>query len=136
MMTLAVTLNVLHGLILVSIPSAVVRVVLHCGELGCDVGLLTLQQSVHQVANLQIAWAKPTGIATATLRFGLKPEQVAIRRGRKLEDEDPAVYLGGGRVVLLLIVGNKLAILGDHYQVELRLAQRGVAWSPAEVDEL
>jgi hypothetical protein len=29
-----------------------------------------------------------------------------------------------------------LAILGDHDQVELRLAQRGVAWSPAEVDEL
>lgn len=75
---ISVTLNIFHRLIVIVAVLIVVVGIAHRGEFSGHVHLLALQKPVHDFADLQVSGAKPGRVASATLRLGLKPEQVSL----------------------------------------------------------
>lgn len=130
------TRSVLHCLVIISAT----RRVLDLAKLILNINLLARKQHIDNLANLLISRAEPVRLAVGVLALRLQPEQVALRAGRELKDEDAAIgrrfEVFGVGVVLLAGVGDEGAIAGDHEQVKLWVVDRRRPWAPAEVAKL
>lgn len=123
-----VALNILHGLVVI----AARRTAGDICNLILNIDLLALQQSVDDLAQSQIPGAEPVRASPLMLALGLKPEEVPLGAGRKLQHVYATVCR---RLLPRRLVRREASIGRDHDQIQFGLGVGCGARAPAEVDQ-
>lgn len=88
-----------------------------------NVDLLSLQQLIHNLPQLQISRTEIPQVTLRMLRFGLQPEQMPSAARLELEDEYSTVRRRFPSITLECLVGLETAVARHHHKIDFGISK-------------